>query len=63
MVYIHTSKTRRRTPNGRQFYLEHPQADEVRIVDERTADRKLGKGEGWSDPVPVPPPLEKRNGR
>jgi hypothetical protein len=53
-MYIITSKTRKRSPHGRQFYLEHHQADEVRIVDERTADKKLAKNEGWADPIPVP---------
>ena len=53
-MYIITSKTRRRSPNGKQMIIEHPQADERRIVSERQAERKLASGHGWADPKPAP---------
>jgi|GEM_PF-6967449 len=54
MAYIHTSRTRKRTPANRQLIIEHPDAGERRIVDPRQADKLLGNNHGWSDPKPAP---------
>jgi len=55
MVYIITSKTRRRLPHGRTMQMTHRETGEVRITDERYADRL--KRHNWDDPEPI-----RRNG-
>jgi len=55
MAYIQTSKTRRRSPNGRTVVIEHPESKDIRICDERYAERKHAKhpGSGWTEPREV----------
>lgn len=55
MVYIITSKTRRRQPNGKTVAMDHKETGEVRICDERYAERKHARhpGSGWDEPRPV----------
>lgn len=52
MAYIITSKTRRRSPHGRTVVMDHKEAGEKRICDERYAEQKHAKypGSGWSEP-------------
>ena len=58
MVYIVTSKTRKRAPAKDMLYIEHPTADERRIVEPRQADKLLGNNHGWNDPQPARPKQE-----
>jgi hypothetical protein len=55
MAYIITSKTRRRSPNGRTVVIEHPYSGDTRICDERYAEQKHAKhpGSGWTEPRDV----------
>lgn len=55
MVYIITSKTRKRAPNRDMLIMDHPDTDESRIVEPRDADRLLGNNHGWADPKPARP--------
>lgn len=55
MAYIITSKTRKRAPNRDMMYIQHPEADETRIVEPRDADRLLDNNHGWADPTPTRP--------
>jgi len=52
VAYIITSRTRRRSPNGRTVVMDHKETGETRICDERYADRKHAQhpGSGWSEP-------------
>jgi len=53
MSYIITSKTRRRSPHGKTVTMEHKETGEVRITDERGAEKK-SRYPGWTDPVASP---------
>ena len=44
MPYIITSKTRRRTPNGRTVAMDNPKTGETRICDERYAEKRHAGG-------------------
>lgn len=54
MVYIHTSKTRRRRPNGKIVRLEQPDGG-TRIADERSAEKIHREKPGvFSEPAEIP---------
>lgn len=53
-MYIITSKTRRRSPNGRTVAMEHPERGDTRICDERYAEARLRRGNGWTEPKAIP---------
>lgn len=53
MAYIHTSKTRRRSPHGKTVTIENHLTGEIRVTDERAAEKK-GNKPGWSEPTISP---------
>lgn len=54
MVWIVTSKTRRRSPNGKTVALRDPEARETRICDERKADELFRYSRWGTNPKEIP---------
>lgn len=52
MAFIHTSKTRKRSPNGKTVTMQRPTVDgQIRVTDERGADRLMRENPDiWQDP-------------
>lgn len=54
MAYIITSKTRRRSPNGKLVALRDPEQHETRICDERKADELFRYKRWGTNPKDIP---------
>ena len=54
MAYIHTSRTRRNSPNGKTVALRDPERRETRICDERKADELFRYSRWGTQPKDIP---------